>query len=109
MSDPEKKTCSRPGCGKKLYASNSTGMCASGCFSDEAPAAIRAKGPRQEGRLSAPKDVSPKRAAAPKRKKASEDVIASFRAVATGLGRDPDEEIEKFCSAWLDALRERLA
>lgn len=104
MSDPEAKNCSRPGCGKKLRSNNHTGECGSGCLSPDAPPTKRAKG------ASGASSPAPKRAA-PKRKKLSEreEIMASFRAVASGLGKDPDEEIEKFATGWLDALRERLA
>lgn len=98
-TDPEAKKFSRPGCGKKLYASNVSGMCSSGCFSEDAPPALRARTPRQEKRAARP---------APKAKSPAGGTLESFRAVCVGLGKDPDEEIEKFCAGWLDALRERL-
>ncbi|GMV19063.1 MAG: hypothetical protein AMXMBFR56_72870 [Polyangiaceae bacterium] len=106
MSDPEAKNCSRPGCGKKLRSNNHTGECGSGCLSPAAPPTKRAKG--VSGASS-----QAKAATAPKRRKrladAHEEALESFRAVCIGLGRDPDEEIAKFCTGWLDALRERLA
>ena len=94
------KICSRPDCGKKLRANNTTGSCATGCLSPEAPAGKRAKGSgtsRREG----------KRAAAPE-SAGSSGALERFRQVATGLGLDPDAQLEAFAQAWLDEVRAKV-
>lgn len=93
--------CSRSSCTKKLRSNNTTGRCATGCLSPDAPPAARAKGVG---------------AAAPKREAAKEvtavashgETIELFRSVTQAVGRDPDEMIAEFAQAWLDGLREKL-
>jgi hypothetical protein len=97
------KTCSRSGCSKTLRASNTTGRCASGCLSLEAPPSLRAKGAgaaELSARVTRAVDaqVRPPKGTA----------LSRFKAVCDGLGKDPDEELEAFAQGWLDALRERL-
>lgn len=94
------KTCSRPGCGKKLRDSNTTGRCASGCLSLEAPPSLRAKGATGMG-------SSVFKAATP-RAKSGASALDRFKQVCAGLGKDPDEELEAFAQGWLDALLEKL-
>lgn len=96
------KTCSRPGCGKKLYRSNTSGDCSSGCLSPEAPPSLRARA-TSSSRPAAAK-------ARPVAAKKSDDgtALERFRVVCSALGRDPDAELEEFAEGWLDALREKL-
>jgi hypothetical protein len=37
-----------------------------------------------------------------------EDSLATFRTVATALGRDPEQLLQAFAASWLNALRERV-
>lgn len=88
--------CRRNGCGKKLRSNNTTGVCATGCFSSEAPPSTRAGAAVKSPRVS----KAPKADAA--------DVMARFRAVATGLGKSPDVILQDAAQAWLLALEELL-
>jgi hypothetical protein len=89
-------TCSRNGCGKKLRSNNTKGVCGSGCLSPEAPSYMRAGVAVKSPRVS----KAPKADAA--------DVMARFRAVATGLGKSPDVILQDAAQAWLLALEELL-
>lgn len=86
------KTCTRSGCGKTLRDINTTGMCASGCRSPEAPLSLRAPGVGDE------LDVG-----TTKRRGAS-DTMKRFRIVATALNKDPDAILEEAAQAWLDVV-----
>lgn len=85
MPPNSQKTCTRTNCGKKLRPTNETGMCATGCLSEEAPPAKRANA---EG--------------------ADQDVLARFRRVAKALGKDPDEILDgamrTVAAKWLEAV-----
>lgn len=93
----EAKTCSRPGCEKKLRRTNTTGMCATGCHSPEAPPSSRKVGTH----------TGPQRTA-PKRAQAKGGALDRFRTVADGLGYSADKLLEEFASSWLAALREKV-
>lgn len=94
MSDV--KTCSRPGCGKKLNANNTKGVCNSGCRSAEAPPSMRAPTATPSTRR-------------PVKRAAAGEALERFRAVAEALGMDPDAVLEEFAEAWLAELREKVA
>lgn len=98
MSD-DKKRCSRAGCGKTLRANNTTGSCATGCRSEDAPPAKRAKASGGAGQAQASKAQEAVSCAG---------ALARFRVVAEALGKTPDDILEDFAQGWLDALRERL-
>lgn len=100
------KTCSRAGCGKKLYQSNTSGLCSSGCLSPEAPPSLRARGVKPARELSAVVTGAVDEQA--RRKSAKGTALARFKQVCAGLGKDPDEELEAFAQGWLDALLEKL-
>ena len=99
------KTCSRPGCEKKLRSDNSSGKCASNCLSSEAPPAHRAKG--AGSRVTIVDDATPPRAKAPKRTENGAS-LTRFRLVADALGKDADAILEEFAQAWLEALAQKL-
>jgi hypothetical protein len=93
------RTCSRAGCDKTLRRTNTTGRCATGCRSSEAPAAAQAIGVRG--------GAARKAVAAPK--ESTEGVaLERFRAVCAALSIDADQELEVFAQAWLDGLRQKL-
>lgn len=83
------KTCKRDGCTKVLRSNNATGECGSGCESPDAPYSKRAVGVG---------------GGEPAVKRGRSETMKRFRAVAGGLGKDPDEILEEAASAWLDAL-----
>lgn len=99
-------TCSRSGCTKYLRASNTKGVCASGCLSPEAPASLRAKG------------ITVKASAPVESLEAGHDIryvetqqstpVDRFRTVAHALGLDPDTILNEFAQAWLDGLKAKL-
>jgi hypothetical protein len=91
------KTCSRPGCEKKLRSTNTTGVCATGCRSPEAPPSSRKVGTH-----------AGTRAGSTTRPKAKAGAMECFRSVAEGLGYSADELLEEFASTWLAALREKV-
>lgn len=93
MSDV--KTCSRPGCGKKLNANNTKGVCHSGCRSAEAPPSMRAHDTPSTRR--------------PVKRASAGEALERFRAVSEALGMDPDAVLEEFAEAWLAELREKVA
>lgn len=88
---PTSKTCTRPGCGKKLNDSNTKGMCSSGCLSPEAPVSLRAAGAGGVAEV---------------------DVLRRFRRVAKALGKDPeailDEAMRKVAAQWLETVEEAV-
>lgn len=90
------KTCSRPGCDKTLRDRNTTGMCASGCRSPEAPPSIRASSSRSA--------KAPSQAAAPER-----GALERFRVACDALGIDAEAELDAFAAAWLDGVKAKLA
>lgn len=95
--------CSRRNCTKTLRSSNTTGMCASGCLSPEAPASLRAKDveggkPKQQRSTTVAVDEKPDVGTA----------LARFRAVHTAMGIDPEPVLEEFCTTWLDGIRQAL-
>lgn len=92
MAD-ETKTC--PHCGKKLRSDNTKGVCAN----------CQSRGRTLEG---APTDGPAVEPAERKPRKSAESALKRFRAVAAGLGEDPDELLETFAEEWLEALRENL-
>lgn len=94
----DSKNCARPGCSKKLRANNTTGSCATGCLSPEAPPGKRATGAT----------VRAARGEAPKRVPTQGVALDRFRVVCEALGMDPDEVLTEFAEGWLDALKERL-
>ena len=84
-------TCSRSDCTKKLRSNNTTGHCATGCLSDEAPPSSRAK-------ATAPKPEA----------RGSLTAMERLRDVAQVLNLDPDAVLEEFAQAWLEELRGKL-
>jgi hypothetical protein len=99
MSD-DLKTCTRTGCGKRLRSDNTTGVCGSGCLSDEAPPAKRAKASKVAG------PRKPKREASAA---GDGEAVERFRTVATALGLDPEEILAEFAEAWIAELRGKVA
>lgn len=91
-------TCSRPDCDKKLRSNNTTGQCATGCRSPEAPASVRATGTRS----SKPRSSSPST-------NNTEGALERFRVVCGALGLDADAELEAFAQAWLDGVKAKVA
>jgi hypothetical protein len=92
------KTCSRPGCDKKLRSNNTTGKCDSNCRSSEAPPTHRAKARGSMSRATVAKLADEKVGA----------TLVRFRLVAEALGKDPDVVLEEFAQAWLEALAQKL-
>lgn len=93
MSDDETKLC--PHCGKKLRSDNTRGAC-SACL---------ARGKKADG------EPAPKRrssTAAADTAQAAGTAVERFRQVASGLGLDPDTQLEAFAQAWLDELRAKV-
>lgn len=98
-------TCSRTGCTKKLRRNNTTGMCATGCHSAEAPAGRRASlgaTATVVSREPYSMEITERPATAPS------DALAKFRVVAEALGKKPDELLGEFAQAWLEELRAKL-
>lgn len=90
------RVCSSPGCGRELGAANKSGVCSvcQGSYKPggESKASPRVKPPPKTGK--------------------EEDfgaIAERFRAVAGGLGLNPDEILAEHMSGWLEQLRERLA
>lgn len=90
--DSDTKTCSRPGCEKKLRRTNTHGVCRTGCHSPDAPEAARVVGKAKPTKSSAP----------------STDALKNFRVVATALGLDPEALLAEFAESWLKALRDQV-
>lgn len=81
------RSCGRPGCNKKLRSNNTTGVCATNCQSNDAPAGTRAVGDSSGGRS---------------------DVMRRFKVVATALGKDPNAILEDAAATWLDAVKKAV-
>lgn len=85
------RTCGRPGCNKKLRASNTNGVCASGCLSSDAPPSLRAGGSSTSSETGG-----------------RSDVMRRFKVVATALGKDPNAILEDAAATWLDAVKKAV-
>lgn len=92
------KLCTRTGCAKKLRASNTKDVCATGCHSPEAPPSVRAKGTRPE--RSTAIDAAPAAV--------ETGAIERFRMVAEALGKDADAILAEFAQAWLSELAAKV-
>lgn len=91
------KTCSRPGCDKKLRSDNSTGLCSTNCRSPEAPPAMRAKEAK----------AAPERA--PKAK-ADSEALERFRVSLGRLVVDLDTRMRnRAARAWVEAALAAIA
>lgn len=92
--------CSRSGCTKTLRSDNSSGACSSNCQSPDAPPSMRAR------------VTTPVRETPPAKREVLEasldDIMVRFRAVATGLGRNPDAILAQAAQGWLDSLSELI-
>lgn len=105
------KTCSRPGCDKKLRSNNTSGKCSTGCRSPEAAPSQRAADVEGTVKASQTAPVAKVSRGAPAPTSGDEvslTPLAKFRMVAEALGKDPAAILNEFAGAWLEALAEKL-
>lgn len=87
-------TCSRPGCTKKLRSNNTTGVCATGCLSPDAPGSARAEGVDTSG------DSGSRTGA-----RRPSTTLKQFRLVTRALGFDGEAILEEAARTWLDTVK----
>ena len=95
-------TCSRSECDKTLRSNNTTGVCATGCHSPEAPPSIRAEA---AGAVKAKPATSALAVATPA---TGGTALQRMRALCALLERDCDATLEAFAEAWLGEVRQKL-
>lgn len=116
------KTCKRAGCGKKLRANNTKGVCASSCLSSDAPPAHRASKDqlaqavmdRADVELAAERTKKKTKTPAPAPEggvdeESAEETLKRFEKVTEAIGVDGQELLASLVREWMNNVREAFA
>ncbi len=103
MANHEPKHCARSGCGKRLYANNTKGVCAN-------KGKCAGKDELERFVPAATAEAPPKTRLVETRiaKTAASDALGRFRLLAEALGFDPEEVLGQFANEWLERARHAL-